>query len=167
MMAPIKIGLAWLLLAGAASRSHPMSAAACLRALSLNEMVFKVASTAPSAPHFIADTTTETSHATVSRALFETTVTLAESDVPVESGKALCDLLRAEVSNKCAPAVPLYNLTVNARSAGDWFALVDTECSLDFSSDSATALLEALFIKQQNRTLRIVLLATTWEPKTK
>jgi hypothetical protein len=144
-----------------------MGAADCLRNLSLHDMLSKVVPATSAHPEFLeslANTTTETSRAIVSHAMFEATLSVAPGDTQ-SFQRHLCELLRQGLANSCRPAVPLYGLTINARSNGDSLMLVASECSFDFSSDSATASLEALFIKQQDGSVRVVVLATTWEPR--
>lgn len=168
MTPAIRIGLASTLLVFSCSTAQAMSAADCLRSLSLSDMLSKAGSATSAHPEFLGaggmNTTTETSRAILSHAYFEATPSVAPEDIQ-SFVRRFCELLRQGLTNNCGPAVPLYSLTINARS-NESIMLVDSECSFDFSSDSATAFLEALFVKQQNRSVRVVVLATTWEPRT-
>jgi hypothetical protein len=143
-----------------------MSAADCLHRLPLSDMLSKLVSATSAHPEFLVsgvNTTTETSRAIVSHAMFEATSAIARDD-RLGFGKRFCELLRQSLTDNCGPASPLYGLTINARS-NESSTVVDWECSFDFSSDSATASLEALLVKQKDQSLRVVVLATTWEPR--
>jgi hypothetical protein len=161
----IRMGLASTLLAFSCATGQAMSAADCLHRLPLSDMLSKSVSANSAHPEFLvsgANTTTETSRAIVSHAMFEATSSTTLDD-SLGFWTRFCALLRQSLTDNCGPAAPLYGLTVNARSNGS--LVVDWECSFDLSSDSATASLEALLIKQKDRSLRVVVLATTWKTR--
>jgi len=165
MTPTIRMVLASTLLALSCSTAQAMSAADCLHSLSLSDILSKAVSANSAHPEFLvsgANTTTETSRAIVSHAMFEATSSTTLDD-SLGFWTRFCALLRQSLTDNCGPTAPLYGLTVNARSKGS--LVVDWECSFDLSSDSATASLEALLVKQQDRSVRVVVLVTKWEPR--